>query len=67
MSVIVPCLFVIRVPEAVPGADCTLCAARAGLSHHRPVLFDGEIDRGPLVAMLVHDIGLRQARPAATR
>ena len=46
----------LRVPDAVPGADCTLCAAGAGLSHHRPVLLDVEIDHRPPVAMLVHGI-----------
>jgi hypothetical protein len=66
MSSLVSCLFLIRVPEPVPDADCALCAAGACLSHHRPVLVDVEVDDGPLVAMLVHRIGLRLLPPAVT-
>ena len=67
MSGLVPCLSLIRVPEAVPCPDRARCAAGAGLPHHRPIFLDVEVDHGPLVVMLVHPIGLRLARPAVTR
>ena len=67
MSSLVSCLFRIRDPGAIPGAGRPQSAAGTGLPNHRPVLVDVEVDDGPLVAMLVHRIGLRLALPAAIR